>query len=206
MAKREHNKLGKSEMWYILDAAPGAYLYSGFKTQITPEEYKARVSDGTITEVLAKHEVHRDDIFYIPAGRVHAICGGIKLAEIQQSSDVTYRIYDYNRPGLDGKPRELHTELAVQAIDYTLHQDYLTSADELKTDYFTVKVLHITQPAKRYTNSFVIITPIKGDCIIRTSETEVTVRQETSCFIPQEIKQYEITPASGSATVLEATL
>ena len=108
MAKREHGKFGKSEIWYIIDAKPGSHLYAGFKDEITPEEYKQRVADGTIVEVLAKHTVKAGDVFYLPAGRVHAICGGILLAEVQQSSDVTYRIFDYNRPGMDGKPRELH--------------------------------------------------------------------------------------------------
>ena len=206
MANRVHNKLGKSEMWYVLDAEPGAYLYSGFKTRITPEEYKERVSNGTITEVLAKHMVKPGDIFYIPAGRVHAICGGIKLAEIQQSSDVTYRIYDYNRPGLDGKPRELHTELAAQAIDYTVEENYKTSGSELKTDFFTVNAVEITEPVRKNHTDFSIITPIKNDCIIKSSDTEVIVKRETSCFISKEISEYEIMPASDSCTVLEATL
>jgi len=126
MAQRMHGKMGKSEMWYVIKAAPGSYLYAGMKEKITPEEYSRRVADGTITEVLARHEVKAGDVFYIPAGRVHAICGGILLAEVQQSSDVTYRIYDYNRPGMDGKPRELHTELAAQAIDYHVEKEYRT--------------------------------------------------------------------------------
>lgn len=119
MAKRLHDKNGKSEMWYVLDAEPGAYLYSGFKEELSPEAYKRKVADGTIVESLAKHEVKAGDVFYLPAGRVHAICSGILLAEVQQSSDVTYRIFDYNRPGLDGQPRELHTELAAIA-DYDI--------------------------------------------------------------------------------------
>ena len=94
MAMREHGKMGKTEMWYVIDAKPGAYLYAGFKEEMTPQEYKRRVADGSITEVLARHEVKPGDVFYLPAGRVHAICGGILLAEIQQSSDVTYRIFD----------------------------------------------------------------------------------------------------------------
>ena len=110
MAMREHGKMGKSEMWYIIKADEGAHLYAGFKEKITPYEYQKRVEDGTITNVLADHPVKAGDVFYLPVGRVHAICGGILLAEVQQSSDVTYRIYDYNRPGMDGKPRELHTE------------------------------------------------------------------------------------------------
>ena len=111
MAMRVHGKMGKSEMWYIIKADAGAHLYAGFKHEITPYEYQKRVEDGTITEVLADHHVKAGDVFYLPAGRVHAICGGILLAEVQQSSDVTYRIFDYNRPGMDGKLRELHTEL-----------------------------------------------------------------------------------------------
>lgn len=208
MAHRMHNKLGKSEMWYILDAEPGTYLYSGFKTQISPEEYKEHIQNNTITDVLAKHEVRRGDIFYIPAGRVHAICGGIKLAEIQQSSDVTYRIYDYNRPGLDGKPRELHTELASQAIDYAVQDNYKTEGSRLVTPFFTVEATVISAPAKLTQNSFStitsIITPIKNDCIVKAGNIDVYVKQETSCLIPKETTEYEIIPATDSATILIA--
>ena len=109
MAQREHGKMGKSEMWYVIKDDAGSHLYAGFKQEITPEEYQQRIADGTIIDVLADHQVKAGDVFYLPAGRIHAICGGILLAEVQQSSDVTYRIYDYNRPGMDGKPRELHT-------------------------------------------------------------------------------------------------
>ncbi len=99
MAQREHGMMGKTEMWYIIKADAGSHLYAGFSRRITPGEYYRRIADGTITEVLADHPVKAGDVFYLPAGRVHAICGGILLAEVQQSSDVTYRIYDYNRPG-----------------------------------------------------------------------------------------------------------
>ena len=148
MAQREHGKMGKSEMWYIIDAKPGSYLYAGFKQEITPEAYKRHVADGTITDVLARHEVKTGDVFYLPAGRVHAIGAGILLAEVQQSSDVTYRIFDYNRPGMDGKPRELHTELASQALDYHVEQEYRTVYAEninranliVDSPYFSVRV------------------------------------------------------------------
>lgn len=85
MAQREHGKFGKTEMWYVIDAEPGSYLYAGFKKQISPEEYKKHITDGTITDVLAKHEVKTGDVFYLPAGRIHAICGGILLAEVYLS-------------------------------------------------------------------------------------------------------------------------
>ena len=97
MAKRVHGKMGKTEMWYVIDAEPDSFLYAGFNRKITKEEYKRRVEDGTIIDVLAKHQVKPGDVFYLPAGRVHAICGGILLAEVQQSSDVTYRIWRRRR-------------------------------------------------------------------------------------------------------------
>lgn len=120
LARERHNCFGKTEMWYVMKAEPGAYLYSGLSEPISRYEYEHRVADGSICEVLGKHEVKAGDVFFIPAGRIHAICGGIMLAEVQQSSDVTYRIFDYNRPGLDGRPRQLHTEQAVGAIDFNI--------------------------------------------------------------------------------------
>ncbi len=217
MARREHNKFGKSEMWYIIDAKPGACLYAGFKKQITPEEYRQRVAAGTITEVLARHEVHIGDVFYLPAGRVHAICSGIKLAEVQQSSDVTYRIYDYNRPGLDGRPRELHTELAARAIDYevypeykTIHDDNLNNANQLlNTPYFSVKMVETSHPFHRNMikyDSFVILMVLDGDCRVRVRSTgaEVLVPAGNSCLIPAAVADYDLIPDHGKTKVLEA--
>ena len=217
MAKREHNKFGKSEMWYILDAEPGAFLYAGFKEYITPEQYKERVANGTITDALARHEVHKGDVFYLPSGRVHAICGGIKLAEIQQSSDVTYRIFDYNRPGLDGKPRELHTELAAKAIDYTVYPEYKTQHEEnigkanevLNTPFFSIKIVETSEPFHRNMikyDSFIIIMNIGEPFTIRVRATgdEVLVPAESSCLIPAAIADYELIPAHGSAKIMEA--
>ena len=217
MAKREHNKFGKSEMWYILDAEPGAYLYAGFKERITPEQYKERVANGTITEVLARHEVHKGDVFYLPSGRVHAICGGIKLVEIQQSSDVTYRIFDYNRPGLDGKPRELHTELAAKAIDYTVYPEYKTVHEEdldkanvvLNTPYFSIRIVETNEPFHRNMikyDSFMIIMNIGEPFTIRVRATgdEVLVTVESSCLIPAAIADYELIPVHRTAKVMEA--
>lgn len=217
MANRVHGKMGKSEMWYILGAEPGAYLYAGFQKQVTPEEYKKHVEDGTITDVLAKHEVHPGDVFYLPAGRVHAICGGIRLAEIQQSSDVTYRIFDYNRPGLDGKPRQLHTDLAAEAIDYNVYPNYKTEHKEeadtanelLNTPYFSLKIVETSQSFHRNMikyDSFIIVTNIsdgvtQGDCKIRIRSTgdEVVVPVGSSCLIPAAVADYDIMLDPNSA-------
>lgn len=209
MAWRLHGKSGKSEMWYVLDAKPGAYLYAGFREQISSEEYRRRVADGSITEVLARHEVHQGDVFYLPAGRVHAICGGIRLAEIQQSSDVTYRIYDYNRPGLDGRPRPLQTDLAALAIDFKVYPEYRTTSEQehqvgelLNTPYFSINVVNDTVPIHRNMikyDSFVILMNFAADCKIRirSNGSEVLLPHDQSCLIPAVMADYDILPADG---------
>lgn len=217
MAQREHGKLGKTEMWYVIDAKPNAYLYSGFKKAVTGEEYKRRIADGTITEVLARHSVKSGDIFYIPAGRVHAICGGILLAEVQQSSDVTYRIYDYERLGMDGKPRELHTELAVKALDFKVEDEYRTLYS--KTDnkaklvvdspFFSVRVLDVTAPFHRDLmkyDSFVISMCMRGSCYIqlRSSDEKVLLKEGHSCLIPACVADYDVIPIEGKVQILDA--
>ena len=126
LAKERHNSFGKTEMWYVISAVEGAGLYSGFSQEITPEEYVERIENNTITDVLQFHEVKSGDVFFLPAGRVHAIGKGIFIAEIQQNSNITYRIYDYNRKDQNGNGRELHTELAKDAIDYKLYSDLKT--------------------------------------------------------------------------------
>lgn len=217
MAKRHHDKLGKSEMWYVIDAQPGAYLYAGFKEKLTPEQYKQMVADGTITQALARHEVHAGDVFYLPAGRVHAICSGILLAEIQQSSDVTYRIFDYNRLGMDGNPRQLHTELAAQALDFTVQDEYRTEYQEnensvnkcLDTPYFSVQIIVAETTHHRDLikyDSFIIVMCISGKCTIRTRSTKASVplNEGYSCLIPAVIADYDIIPEDGSVKILEA--
>ena len=216
MALREHGKMGKSEMWYIIDAESGASLYSGFKSAITPEEYRRRVADGTITEVLARHSVKPGDVFYLPAGRVHAIGAGITLAEIQQSSDVTYRIYDYNRPGLDGKPRELHTALAAKAIDYRVEADYRTSytapdqgaSDILDTPYFRIGLINCKGSLMRklrQDDSFVILMNLAGECTLRCAGCDMDIKLigQSSCLIPAALADFSL---EGEAKLLEARI
>ena len=119
VAHRHGKPRGKTEMWYCLENHESAKLYNGLKKKITPEEYKEMVENDTITDALARYDVHEGDVFFIPAGRIHAIGAGCYVAEIQQTSDVTYRIYDYKRKDNDGNYRELHTQLASESIDYT---------------------------------------------------------------------------------------
>ena len=217
MAQRMHGKMGKSEMWYIIKADEGSHLYAGFKKEISPEEYHRRIADGTIPEVLADHTVRTGDVFYLPAGRVHAICGGILLAEIQQSSDITYRIYDYNRPGMDGKPRELHSELAAQALDFRVEKNYRTEYVEtdnraiqiIDSPYFDVRVMDITDSFHRNLmkyDSFIISMCIQGDCRIRIRQTgdEILLKEGNSTLIPAAIADYDVIPLNGRARILDA--
>ncbi len=124
LAKARHNSLGKTEMWYVIRTAPGARIYAGLNTAMTPDDYVRRVQTGTFAETIASYESAPGDVFFIPAGRVHAIGAGNLLAEIQQSSDITYRIYDYDRRDAQGNTRQLHTAEARDAIDYTVLPDY----------------------------------------------------------------------------------
>jgi mannose-6-phosphate isomerase len=217
MAMRNHSKMGKTEMWYVIKADEGAHLYAGFKQEITADEYQRRIANGTITDVLAKHQVHTGDVFYLPAGRVHAICGGILLAEVQQSSDVTYRIYDYDRPGMDGKPRELHTELAAQALDYHVENNYRTEYSDssnkaiqiVDTPFFDVRVMEVSKPFHRDLikyDSFIITMCLEGDCKIhiRSTGDETLLKEGNSTLIPAAIANYDIIPQQGVTRILDA--
>lgn len=218
MAHRYDLKRGKTEMWYILDADEGASVLVGFNRPVTAEEYAARVADGTITEVLTRHLVRPGDVFYIPAGRVHAICGGVRLAEIQQSSDITYRIFDYNRPGLDGKPRPLHTELAAEAIHYEVLTEYRTLYQEhfnralpvVRSPYFDMRLLELTAPIHRDMrkyDSFVVSICVEGKCLLRPRVdcqlAEVELNEGNSALIPMEIANYDIVPLTPKVRILE---
>ncbi|MCX6309759.1 MAG: class I mannose-6-phosphate isomerase, partial [Bacteroidia bacterium] len=151
LARQRHNSFGKTEMWYVMASKPGAKLISGFSQQIDADEYSRRIADNTIEEVLQTHEAKEGDVFFLPAGRVHAIRAGLFIAEIQQSSNITYRLYDYNRKDAFGNGRELHTELAKEAIDYKLYGSLKTNYEPLENDltplvscpYFTTNRIHL---------------------------------------------------------------
>ncbi|MBR0286744.1 MAG: class I mannose-6-phosphate isomerase [Bacteroidales bacterium] len=196
-AKRHNGSKGKTEMWYVVAADEGAHLLAGLTKKITPEEYAAKVADGTITDVLARYDVHPGDVFFLPAGRIHAICGGCFIAEIQQTSNITYRIYDYGRLGLDGKPREVHTELAKDAIDYTVYPDYRTPYTPAKDEevevvscpYFTTSILDLTLPyAKDLSDidSFMVVMCLEGEGSLEVDGQEISVHQGETVLIPAD--------------------
>ena len=217
LARRRHNSFGKTEMWYLVKAAPGAYLYSGFEQQINPTEYLNRIENGTITDTLKKQQVAPGDVFFLPAGRVHAIGAGCFVAEIQQTSNITYRIYDYDRRDAHGNPRELHTELAKEAIDYTVHPDYrthytpkLNSAVELvESEYFSTALLELDKEFShnfRNRDSFVIFICMQGKCRIEDDKGySIEIDQGESVLIPANIDSVRIIPLSGKTTKLLET-
>ena len=196
IAKRQGKERGKTEMWYIMDSDKDAKLYSGLKMQITPDQYKAMVEDDTITDALAQYDVKEDDCFFLPAGRIHAIGTGCFLAEIQQTSDVTYRIYDFKRKDKDGNYRQLHTKEAAECINYTVEDDYRTHYEHKKNEgvtlvecpYFTTAVYDLDEPMTldySELDNFVILIGLKGEGTITDNEgNTVTISAGESILVP----------------------
>lgn len=206
LSKARHGKNGKTEMWYVVGADAGAHLKAGFSQPITPAEYERRVADNTLTDVLCDYSVQPGDLFFLPAGRVHAICAGSFVAEIQQTSDVTYRIYDYGRVGKDGKPRELHTELAKEAIDYTVLSDYRTHYEPqtnaetplVSCAYFTTSLYDLDRPVGKDlsgVDSFLIVMCLAGRGTLLDDEgNETSLRQGETVLVPASTQKVRFVP------------
>ena len=207
LAKVRHDSLGKTEMWYVLAAEPGARLIAGLKENITPEEYEEHVRNNTICDVLKYHEVRPGNVYSLPAGRIHALGAGVMVAEVQQSSNITYRIYDYNRPDLNGRKRELHTDLAKQAIDYTVYEHYRTRYEERRNEavplvscpYFVTQLLDLDRPMERRvseTGSFKIYMCLSGACRIEDSNGYSTwLPQGHTALVPGGMERVTVIPA-----------
>lgn len=214
LAMKRHHSFGKTEMWYVIKARKGAKLFSGFSQQIDADEYVRRVGDNTIMDVLQRYEVSPGDVFFLPAGRVHAIGAGCFIAEIQQTSNITYRIYDYDRKDANGKGRELHTELAKDAIDYTMLPDYRThykartNATVRLADckYFTTNLLDLdTMMIRDFSalDSFVVYICMEGKASIRDNKgNEITVHQGQTVLIAADTETVTLSP-SPKAKFLE---
>ena len=203
IAHRQGKSRGKTEMWYALEPTPGAQLYNGLKQQITPEQYKEMVENDTITSALARYEVNEGDVFFIPAGRIHAIGAGCFVAEIQQTSDVTYRIYDFKRKDKDGNYRELHTQLASESIDYTVLDNYRSTYELAKNEgvqvvscpYFTTAVYDLSEPMTLdYSDldSFVILIAVKGSGKIICEGEEQPFRMGDTILLPATTNEVKV--------------
>lgn len=206
LARARHGSCGKTEMWYVVNADRGAHLKIGFSTPMTPDDYEKAVANRTIARSLRDYSVRPGDLFFLPAGRVHAICAGTFIAEIQQTSDITYRIYDYDRPDTDGKLRPLHTELAKEAIDFTVLSDYRTHYTESKNrettlvacSHFTTTLYDLDRPVCKTLDtldSFLVVTGISGRGTLRDDRgDEISIRQGETVLIAASSQWVRFTP------------
>ena len=212
IAHRQGRERGKTEMWYLMDSDADATLLCGLKQRITPDEYKQMVEQKTIVSAIARYNVREGDCFFLPAGRIHAIGSGCFLAEIQQTSDVTYRIYDFDRHDDLGRPRELHTELAAESINYDVLPDYQTHYTPLKNQgvslvscpYFNTAVYDLDEPMTidyADLDSFVILIGLAGAAIATLDDgTHFVLRAGETVLLPATTQQLSV---EGTVKFLE---
>lgn len=214
LSKERHKAYGKTEMWYVVDAEKGALINSGFNQPVTKEKYLEYLESGKLVDLLKYDVTSVGDVFFIPAGRVHAIGKGALIAEIQQTSDVTYRIFDYNRRDAKGNLRELHTELALDAIDFSYLDDYKTkysagnnqTTEIVSCDYFTTNIVDFDSVMEKdyyEIDSFVIFMTLEGSFELVTDDTTETVAKGETVLIPAEIPSVKLKPVGGKVKLLE---
>jgi len=213
LAKKRHKAYGKTEMWYILENNKGAKIYTGFKDGVTKELYEKAIIEGGIEELLNVESVEPGDTFFTPAGRVHAIGAGIVLVEIQQTSDITYRIFDWNRKGTGKEKRELHTDLALDAIDFgqsgknkiRIEPQINKTMNLVDCDYFNTNIISFNKPMEKeyYSiDSFVVYICIDGEFIICWDDTSEKITKGETVLLPAMIKEVTLKPVN-EARLLE---
>jgi mannose-6-phosphate isomerase len=212
IAHRQGKPRGKTEMWYIMESEPNSMLYSGLQKEITPEQYKTMVDDGTITDAIAQYKVKEGDVFFLPAGRIHSIGTGCFLVEIQQTSDVTYRIYDYKRKDKNGNYRELHTREAAECINYHVEKSYRTEYVPRKNQgvslvqcpYFNTAVYDLDEPMTldySELDSFVILIALRGEGTLTDDEgNKIPFRMGDTVLLPATTQMVEV---EGTVKFLE---
>mgnify|MGYP003631949349 CR=1 FL=1 len=211
LAKKRHNSFGKTEMWYVMQADKDANLIVGFNKKIDKDTYLKHLSDNTLTEILNFDKVKEGDAYFIEAGRVHAIGAGVLLAEIQQTSDVTYRVYDWDRLDAEGKSRELHNDIAIDAFDFNMKDDFRVSYKKsLNTDntmvscpFFTTNYIEITSKLKKENtkDSFIIYMCVAGVVSVITDTYKTQISKGETVLIPASLTNYVL--ESANAKLLE---
>ena len=207
LAKKRHNSFGKTEMWYVIQADQGASLIAGFNQKVNEEIYIEKLNSGKLADILNKEEVEAGDVFFLPAGRVHTIGKGLLIAEIQQTSDITYRIYDFDRVDDKGNKRELHTEEALAALDYEVYPEYKSVYDKklnepvhvVSCPYFSTNILEFTQSVTRdYSfDSFVIHVCVQGAYILNYGDESLNVKMGDCVLIPASIDKVSLETQTG---------
>ena len=201
---------GKTEMWVVTDATPTAFLYSGFDSPLTKEQYAAKVADGTIAEALRRYTPKRGDCFYLPPGRIHSLGAGAQVCEIQQNCNITFRIFDYNRRDAQGNLRELHTEKAAECMDFTVLEDYQTHyeskpnepAQLVQCPYFTTHLLDVQGTVRReLVSGHRVLVCMEGQALLQTGDTKQTIDAQTAVLLT-DCGSYVL---DGQARILEVT-
>ncbi|GAA0741250.1 MULTISPECIES: type I phosphomannose isomerase catalytic subunit [Flavobacteriaceae] len=211
LAAKRHNSFGKTEMWYVMQADEGSNLIVGFNQKMDAETYLSHLENKTLTEILNFDKVKVGDTYFIEVGRVHAIGAGVVVAEIQQTSDITYRVYDWDRVDDEGNERELHNDLAIDAIDFEMEDNFRVSYEKAKNQsnkmvscpYFTTSYLDVDSTLKKENNhdSFLIYMCVEGEAQITTDSGTETIKKGETILLPAAVKNYEIT--SENAKLLE---
>lgn len=203
-AMEHEHQYGKTEMWYIMDAEPGAFIYYGFKDTISKEELSRRIQGNTLQEVLNAVPVEKGDCFFIPSGTLHAIGKGILIAEVQQNSDVTYRVYDYARRDAQGHLRELHVQKASEVTKCAPpREDYNFGGHLARCEYFTVDRLVGHYEGQCDDESFVSLLVLDGEGSLSCGEESVSLQKGESYFLPANSGAYAIT---GNCEILKTTV
>lgn len=205
LAKERHNSFGKTEMWYVFQADSGAKLNTGFSKKTSKEEYVKHLNANTLDKILNFENVEVGDVYFLPAGRVHYIGKGICLAEIQQTSDITYRIFDFDRKDDKGNLRELHTDLALDAIDYNFYPEYKSNYKKSKNEavnlvtcpYFETNLIDANNEIFRNyeaIDSFVIYICVDGEANILAENSILNIKKGETVLLPAELKNTQIKP------------
>lgn len=215
LAKERHNSFGKTEMWYVMQADVDANLIVGFNRDVSPEEYKQHLEKKSLLDILNVDKVKAGDVYFIPTGRVHAIGAGVLLAEIQQTSDITYRIYDWDRQDDQGNYRELHTELAIDAIDYKSQSSYKTEYEAkenesntiVKSPYFHTSKLVVNGKVHKdisELDSLVIYMCVSGEARFKSESDSITISMGETILVPANLTNYFI--VSENSELLEVSI
>ncbi|MBQ7668173.1 MAG: class I mannose-6-phosphate isomerase [Clostridia bacterium] len=211
-AMKRHNSYGKTEFWYVVDCAPDSYLYYGFKDKISKDEFVKRIENNTLTDVLNKVNIKKGDTFFIKAGTVHAICKNTMIAEIQQNSDITYRIYDYNRKDKNGNTRELHIDSAIDVTSFEMpnnpkpkvliHNDDYTLTHIARSEYFYVNKYELKKACEIFVDnsSFMSFLVLDGEGKINYENGTLEYKKGDSLFIPAGFGSINITGTSEFLT------
>lgn len=211
LAAKRHNSFGKTEMWYVFQADKDSNLIVGFNQEMTPEKYLKHLNDKALTKILNFDKVKEGDTYFVEVGRVHAIGAGVMVAEIQQTSDITYRVYDWDRVDGEGNERELHNDLAIEAFDFDMPDNFRVTYDKtpnqsnemVSCPYFTTNYLKINQTVKKVNkhDSFIIYMCVDGEAKIITDGFSESIKKGETVLLPAAIENYEI--SSKNVTLLE---